>query len=30
MYVKGKKLLAYPIKKLLDGFIFILNKFKQR
>lgn len=29
-YVKGKKLLAYSIKKLLDGFIFILNKFKQK
>lgn len=25
-YVKGKKLLAYPIRKLLDGFVFILKK----
>ncbi len=25
-YVKGKKLLAYPIRKLLDAFVFILKK----
>ncbi len=25
-YVKGKKILAYPIKKLLDGFIYIIKK----
>lgn len=24
-YVKGKKILAYPIKKILDGFVYILN-----
>ncbi len=27
-YVQGKKLLAYPIRMLLDGFVFILSKFK--
>ena len=27
-YIKGKKLLAYPIRKLLDGFVFLFKMFK--
>lgn len=27
-YVKGKKLFAFPIKKSLDGMVFVLSKFK--
>ena len=28
-YVKGKKLFAYPIRKLLDGFVYLFKRYMQ-